>query len=102
MPTAHVLGLVLAVLVIAPVARAAPAPAEDGDAAKVADYVKSLKSKNATVRKQVAVALGEMGSKAKSAVPALREALRDADEGVQAAAAAALEKISGERAPDGA
>ena len=74
--------------------RAAPAPA-DGDDAKVAEYVKALKAKTAAVRKQVAVALGELGEKAKTAVPALREALLDADEGVQAAAAAALEKISG-------
>jgi hypothetical protein len=74
--------------------RAAPAPA-DGDEAKVADYLKALKSKNAAVRKQVALALGDLGEKAKSATPALRQALLDADEGVQAAAAAALEKING-------
>jgi hypothetical protein len=68
----------------------------DGDAAKVADYVKALRSKNAAVRKQVALALGDLGEKAKSAVPALREALLDADEGVQVAAAAALEKVNGD------
>src|SRR5438046_314285 len=74
--------------------------AADADEAKVAEYGKALKSKDATVRKQVAVALGEMGAKAKSAVPALRESLTDADAGVQSAAAAALEKISGaDKAP---
>jgi chromosome segregation ATPase len=80
---------VAVVLVGCAVLYAAPSP-ED----KVADYVKALKSKDAAVRKQVAVALGEMGDKAKAALPALREALVDPDEGVQAAAAAALDKIA--------
>src|SRR5262245_66010290 len=71
-------------------ARAAPVP--ESDESRVADYVKALKSKNAAVRKQGAAALGDMGPKAKAAVPALRAALADPDEGVQAAAAAALEK----------
>jgi chromosome segregation ATPase len=71
------------------VLHAAPSP-ED----KVGDYVKALKSKDAAVRKQAAAALGEMGDKAKAAVPALREALVDPDEGVQGAVAAALEKIA--------
>lgn len=90
----RVLPLVLCgLLFVTGATRAAPAP--DGDEAKVAEYVKALKSKNAAVRKQVALALGELGEKAKSAVPALREALLDADDAVQAAAAAALEKIGG-------
>jgi hypothetical protein len=75
----------------------AAGPAVSGAAAEndaVADYAKALKSKNAAVRKQVALALGEMGAQARAAVPALRAALLDPDEGVQAAAAAALEKIS--------
>jgi hypothetical protein len=76
-----------------------PPPPADATEAKVADYVMALKSKNATVRKQVALALGELGEKAKSAVPALREALLDSDEGVQGAAAAALDKIGGKGKP---
>jgi chromosome segregation ATPase len=68
-------------------------PPTQADDPHVSEYVKALKSKNSTVRKQVIVALGEMGAKARSAVPALREALIDSDEGVQTAAAEALEKI---------
>jgi HEAT repeat protein len=60
---------------------------------KVGEYAELLKNKNPLVRKQAAIALGEMGPAAKAAVPALRDALLDKDEGVQAAAAAALEKI---------
>jgi hypothetical protein len=81
----------VAVVLAGSVAALHAAPSPDD---KVADYVKALKSKDAAVRKQVAVALGEMGDKAKAAVPALREALVDPDEGVQSAAAAALEKIA--------
>jgi hypothetical protein len=77
---------------------ASSAVADGGDEAKVADYVKALKSKNAAVRKQVALALGDLGEKARSAVPALREALRDNDDGVKEAAATALEKINGSTA----
>jgi hypothetical protein len=80
-------------LIVTGATQAAPPPA-DRDEARVADYVKALKSKNASVRKQVALALGDLGTKATSAVPALRGALLDADEGVQAAAAAALDKVN--------
>jgi hypothetical protein len=65
-------------------------PVED----KIATYVQALKSKDPLVRKQVARALAELGPRAKVAVPALRAALLDQDAGVQAAAAAALDKIA--------
>src|SRR3954454_22842262 len=81
MRTATLCSLAWGFLFLIGAAHAAP-PAEGTDA-KISEYVKALKSKNPAVRKQVAVALGEMGDKAKSAVPALREALLDTDEEVQ-------------------
>src|SRR5262249_20640948 len=48
---------------------------------------------NPQVRKRVAVALGRLGSKARSAIPALEKALRDSDKGVRDAVAAALDNI---------
>jgi hypothetical protein len=74
---------------------------ETEDAAKVASYVKQLTSKDTLVRKQVARALGAMGARARTAVPALREALLDADEAVRTAAAAALEEIGSAPPRDG-
>lgn len=71
------------------------APMVEEEHPDVPAYVKALKSANATVRKEVATALGELGARARSAVPALRAALLDSDESVQLAAAQALEKISG-------
>ncbi len=85
---------VAVVALLVPGLRAEP-PAEEG---RVADFVKALTSDNAAVRKQVALALGDMGEKAKSAVPALRELLLDSDKEVQAAAAKALGQIGGARA----
>jgi hypothetical protein len=70
------------------------------DEAKVARYVKELTNKDPLVRKQVAHALGAMGARARTAVPALREALLDTDEDVKAAAASALEKIGSGPARD--
>jgi hypothetical protein len=84
--------LIAAALVLALGPNRLPAdPPAEGP--KVADYTKALKAKDPLVRRQVARALGELGAKARSAVPALREALLDPDEGVQSAAAAALEAI---------
>jgi hypothetical protein len=70
-----------------------------GDDARVSDFIKALKSDNAAVRKQVALALGDLGEKALPAVPALREALLDSDKEVQAAAAKALGQIVGATPP---
>ncbi|HEY7312073.1 MAG TPA: HEAT repeat domain-containing protein [Gemmataceae bacterium] len=65
--------------------------AKSGEAAQ--RYVPLLKDPDALVRKRAAVALKRMGAKAKSAVPALEEALADTDAEVRAAVAAALEAI---------
>src|SRR5262249_8818314 len=69
-----------------------PAPAAD-DAAEAARLAKALTDDVALVRKQAAIARGELGSAAREAVPALRAALKDPDAAVRAAAAEALEKI---------
>lgn len=47
------------------------------------------------VRRGAAESLGKIGPDAKAAVPALRKALRDADEFVRSAAAEALAKVQG-------
>jgi hypothetical protein len=86
----------LLVGLLAPPGRAAAEPIAappKEDEAKVARYIKELTNKDPLVRKQVAHALGAMGSKARTAIPDLREALLDTDEEVKAAAASALEKI---------
>ncbi len=85
------IAVALAVSLVAPRLHAAEPPAKEES--RFDDLVKALKSKNAAVRKQAALALGDLGEKARAAVPALREALLDADENVQAAAAQALEKV---------
>jgi HEAT repeat protein len=45
------------------------------------------------LRKQAAAALGDIGAEARKAVPSLRKALEDADEGVRTEASLALKKI---------
>jgi hypothetical protein len=55
--------------------------------------VADLKSSNVISRRFACLVLGEMGPVAKSAVPALKEALQDTDVPVQQNAAAALKKI---------
>jgi len=62
--------------------------ADDAD-----EYVMLLSDKHPLVRKQAALALGQMGKEAKKAVPALRQALTDGDPRVRAAAAEALESL---------
>jgi HEAT repeat protein len=52
-----------------------------------------LKSTNVITRRFACVTLGQMGSTAKSAVPALNEALQDTDASVQRNAATALKEI---------
>jgi HEAT repeat protein len=59
----------------------------------VADWVAQLKSPLPTKRAQAAFALARLGREAKSAVPALREALRDSDPNVHAAVEFALKRI---------
>src|SRR5205823_1749196 len=69
--------------------RAAPA-----DPGKLVDLVAAgLESENAGVRKRAAQVLGEFGAGAKAAVPALLQALRDRENTVREAAAAALRRI---------
>jgi hypothetical protein len=89
------LSLLVLVIVAFPLVRAEPPGADE---MRVNDFIKALKSDNAGVRKQVALALGDLGEKAKSAVPALRELLLDSEKDVQAAAARALGQINGEKA----
>jgi hypothetical protein len=55
--------------------------------------VKALGDDDALIRKQAAVALKELGNKARHAIPALKKALKDNDTDVRAAAQAALEAI---------
>src|SRR5262245_54292184 len=60
----------------------------------VADLVKALKEdKQYFVRARAAKTLGQLGSNAQSAVPALRAALKDKEEHVRESAAVALSKI---------
>ncbi len=56
---------------------------------------------NVQVRKQAAIALGEMGARARAARPALQQALGDPDPGVQEAAAEALDKVGRDPKPEG-
>jgi HEAT repeat protein len=54
---------------------------------------KELRNEDAQVRQRAAIALAELGPKAKAAVPALISALRDPDPGVRRMAASALGEI---------
>jgi HEAT repeat protein len=56
-----------------------------------------LKDRDATLRAQAAVALGELGHMAKAAINALTDALKDEDRLVRASAAVALAKIRGKQ-----
>jgi hypothetical protein len=78
---------------------AAPADPPAAPDETVPRYVPLLKDPDALVRKRAAVALKRMGAKAKSAVPALEEALADKDADVRAAVAAALDTIDPEPRP---
>src|SRR5262245_39052081 len=62
----------------------------------LSEWVKLLKSPKAEVRGEAARALGQIGPKAKSAVPALIDALKDKNEGVRNDAAVALGAIGPE------
>ena len=52
-----------------------------------------LKDRSPYVRRAAAKALGQIGSEARAAVPALRTALQDADAGVRLSAEQALKDI---------
>ncbi len=54
---------------------------------------KTLQDRDASSRRWAAWALGEIGPPARSAVPALKHALKDADARVQTAARATLETL---------
>jgi Skp family chaperone for outer membrane proteins len=60
----------------------------------VATLVKALQDDNALVRKRAAIALEEIGPRARSAISALREASKDDNADVSKAASAALAKIN--------
>ena len=72
---------------------AAPPAQAQTDTDGVTGLIKALSSKSPVVRKQAALALGELGPKAKAALPALKAALKDADADVRAAVVAALERV---------
>src|SRR5947209_5671167 len=55
----------------------------------------ALKDRDRTVREQAAYTLAEIGPPAAAAIPALREALKERDGSVRAAANQALKKIQG-------
>jgi hypothetical protein len=64
----------------------------------VPDLAKVLEGPSKTLRRRVAVVLGQMGPAAKAAVPALEKALQDADGDTRAFAALALVRIHPARA----
>jgi hypothetical protein len=76
----------------------APPAAGPDDRGLVAGYVRLLKDRNADVREQAAVALGELGPRARSATPALRAALGDPEASVRAAVAVALRAVGAREA----
>ena len=53
----------------------------------------ALRDEDASMRKKAADALGELGSAAKDAIPALTKVLKDEDKDVRDAAQTALAKI---------
>ena len=58
--------------------------------------ITALKDKNAAVRAAAATSLGQLGTEAKEAVPALRTAQDDKDRGVSRAARMAIRTIQGQ------
>ncbi|MGF1934763.1 MAG: HEAT repeat domain-containing protein [Nostoc sp. ChiQUE02] len=64
------------------------------DRATVDNLIAALKNPSVDVRRTAASALGNLGSQAKTAVPALTEALKDSDPGVRQNADSALKRIS--------
>lgn len=59
----------------------------------IARLIQQLRDQDESVRLHAAAALGLMGRKAQTAIPALTEALRDGDRLVRKMAASALEVI---------
>ncbi len=78
----------------------APRRQKEDKGDEVEGYVKLLGHANARIRKQAAIALGEMGTRARAARPALQKALSDPDKGVQEAAAEALDKVGRDPQPE--
>ena len=60
---------------------------------KVESLIQQLGSGEASIRRNAAIALGQIGEPAKNAVPALVKALHDEDEDVRFEAVSALKKI---------
>src|SRR5262245_35406316 len=63
---------------------------------KLSEWVKQLEDPNRVLRSQAVQALGEMGTKARSAAPALMRALKDPDWGVRRDAVVALPEVGAE------
>jgi len=63
---------------------------------KLSVWVKELEAPNVTARSRAAQVLGEMGTKARSAAPALMRALKDLDWEVRRDAVVALAEVGGE------
>ena len=59
----------------------------------VSHWIRMLKDKDASSRRKAAIALGEIGPRAREGVPALTQALRDQDAEVHYRAAIALGSI---------
>jgi WD40 repeat protein len=76
-------------------AQAPPAPVtpQQKDQSAETELVKALGDDDALIRKQAALALKELGIKARHAIPALKKALQDSDADVRATAKAALKVI---------
>jgi HEAT repeat protein len=70
-------------------------PPPDTSKEAIAALVRNLKDKDASIRLRAAKALGMKGSAARDAIPALKEAAKDADEDVRRVAAASILKIQG-------
>jgi HEAT repeat protein len=66
-------------------------PETTGDA--VSDFSKWLDHEYWNIRREAAISLGKIGPGAKAAIPALKKALRDADQDVRDAAVEALTAI---------
>jgi len=63
----------------------------------VGELILLLKNEDSRNRRVAAASLGRIGSKARTAIPALSAALKDDDEGVRVSAADAIKAIQGKK-----
>src|SRR6185295_4650774 len=87
----HLLLMRLLLFLVAPSSRGQEQPTQDGKTA--AQWVKDLQSKDSFEREKAAVALAQLGARAKDAVPALVKSLEDPEEDVRRRIPYALGKI---------